>query len=235
MNRWLIVSLIALLPASQVSAQTADEFFETKIRPVLIGTCFQCHGGEKTSSGLRLDRRQHLMSGGERGPAIVPGDAENSLLIHTIRRTHADLSMPPKKPLRESVVTDFQHWIDAGANWPASIAEPAANQGRHWAFRPIGQFDVPQTDAASSAHPIDRFIDARRKELGLTPVAQADRRTLIRRASFDLTGLPPHWQRTQEFIADDRTPSIELRDLHSLRRCVSARDYRNFFTCCFAR
>jgi hypothetical protein len=153
------------------------------------------------------------MSGGDRGPAIIPGDASNSLLIQSVRRTHPDLSMPPKQVLSKSVVADFQHWIDEGAYWPESTVKPPVGAGRHWAFQPIRKAQVPNTGNAAAAHPIDRFIRARRAELGLQTVAPAARRTLIRRASFDLTGLPPDWERTRRFMADQRPEAFaELVD-----------------------
>ncbi len=207
------LAFIGLLPQSQASSTTPREFFETKIRPVLVDSCLKCHGGDKTSSGLRLDGREHFMSGGDRGPAIIPGDASNSLLVQAIRRTHPDLSMPPKQELPERVVADFQQWIDAGAHWPESTVKQATGAGQHWAFRPIRNVEVPKADEASSSHPIDRFVASRQAELGLHAVARADRRTLIRRASFDLTGLPPNWQRTRQFIADQRPEAFaELVD-----------------------
>ena len=208
-----MLAWLSLLPLGQVLAVTPDEFFETKIRPVLVDACFKCHGGDKTASGLRLDGREHLMSGGDRGPAIIPGDANNSLLLQSIQRTHSDLSMPPKKELPASVIADFGRWIDTGAAWPESIAQVDAGRGRHWAFQAIRDVQVPTASDASSLHPIDRFVRARQRELGLQPVARADRRTLIRRASFDLTGLPPDWERTERFIADPRSEAFgELVD-----------------------
>lgn len=208
-----LLAWICLLPLGQVLAITPDEFFETKIRPVLIDSCVKCHGGDKTASGLRLDGREHLISGGDRGPAIIPGDANNSLLFQSMRRTHSDLSMPPNKELPESVTADFGRWIDAGAAWPESIAHVDAGRGRHWAFQAIRDVQVPKASDGSSAHPIDRFVRARQQELGLQPVARADRRTLIRRASIDLTGLPPDWERTEQFIADSRSEALaELVD-----------------------
>jgi hypothetical protein len=204
-----LLAWISLLPLGQLLAMTPDEFFETKIRPVLIDSCFKCHGGDKTASGLRLDGREHLISGGDRGPAVVPGDANNSLLLQSIRQTLPDLTMPPKKDLPDSVIADFRHWIDAGAQWPESTSQVDVGRGLHWAFQPIRDVQVPEASDASSAHPIDRFVRARQQELSLQPVARADRRTLIRRASVDLTGLPPDWERTERFVADPRSEAFQ--------------------------
>jgi hypothetical protein len=210
---FFLLALLGLSLPHSVSAMSPGEFFETKIRPVLADACLKCHGGEKTSGGLRLDAREHLLTGGDRGPAIIPADAANSLLVQAMRRTHPDLAMPPKQKLAQSVIEDFEHWINAGAHWPATTTQTSASSGRHWAFLPVRDIEVPETDVASSAHPIDRFIAARQSELGLHAVERADRRSLIRRASFDLTGLPPRWERTRQFIADDRPEAFaELVD-----------------------
>ncbi|WP_372895678.1 PSD1 and planctomycete cytochrome C domain-containing protein [Stieleria sp.] len=210
---FFLLAFLVVLSQTEVLSMTPDEFFETKIRPVLVESCFKCHGVDKTSNGLRLDRRDHLMTGGERGPAIIPGQADNSLLIQAMRRTHADLAMPPKQPLPIAVVNDFQTWIDAGAAWPESGVDQSADAGRHWAFLPIRDVEVPVVNDAASTHPIDRFIAARQTALGLRSVARADQRTLIRRASFDLTGLPPSWERTVQFSEDQRPEAFaELVD-----------------------
>ncbi len=163
-----LLALVGLSLQQHSTAVSPNEFFETKIRPVLVDACFKCHGGEKTSGGLRLDSREHLMSGGDRGPAIVPADAKNSLLVQAMRRTHPDLAMPPKQELPQSVIQDFQSWINAGADWPATTAPPSASSGRHWAFLPIAKVAVPERHDAGS-HPIDRFIAARQAELGFAP------------------------------------------------------------------
>lgn len=204
-----LAATIALLPMQLVQAVDHDEFFETKIRPVLMESCFKCHGGEKTSSGLRVDGREHLIAGGDRGAAILPGEGSNSLLVQSLRQTHEDLVMPPRKPLPKNVVDDFEAWIDRGAPWPVGAAAKgdAATEGayeRHWAFRPLPAVVVPASDDPSIRHPIDRFIRARQQPLGLRPVARADRRALIRRASFDLTGLPPSWDQTRRFVEDSQ-------------------------------
>ena len=203
------LAFVALLSQGPAWSMSPNEFFETKIRPVLVDSCYKCHGGDKTSSGLRVDAREHLIAGGDRGPAVIPGDASNSLLLQVMQRTHADLAMPPKQELSGEVVADFQRWIEKGATWPESVAPQAESEGSHWAFLPIANVDVPQGDDFRSAHPIDRFIEARQKELGLNPGRRADRRTLIRRASCDLTGLTPSWDRTRRFIADHRPEAFD--------------------------
>ena len=208
-----LLTLLVLLLQSPVWSITPSEHFETKIRPVLVTSCVRCHGGDKTSSGLRLDAREHLMLGGDRGPAIVPGQASNSLLMQMIDRTHADVAMPPQRELSKNVIADFRTWIDQGAHWPEVMSSTAAEEGRHWAFLPIKEVQVPEAVDAGLSHPIDRFIAKRREELGLKAVARADRRALIRRASFDLLGLPPEWKRTRRFINEQHPEAFaELVD-----------------------
>src|SRR5262249_34762751 len=142
-----------------VRADDAETFFETKIRPVLAGTCLKCHGDKKVSHGLRVDSRDALVKGGDSGPAIVPGDADRSLLIQAIRHTHAEIKMPPDKRLPDSVSEDFAAWVKRGAVWPRAANLHA---GKHWAFEPVKQIEPPPDPTAWSEHPIDRFVNAKR-------------------------------------------------------------------------
>lgn len=199
-----IMALTTLWTTSVVLADTTDEFFESRIRPVLFDACLKCHGGEKTSSGLRVDSRELLIKGGDRGPAIVPGDSEQSLLIQSITNAHPDLSMPPNRQLSNEVTRDFVQWIDRGAVWPETVGQAVPVGGRHWAFEPILPVRVPDSADPEITHPIDRFLAVQREELGLRAVVGADRRSLIRRASYDLVGLPPTWERVKRFMQDDR-------------------------------
>ena len=104
------------------SSSESETFFETKIRPVLMDTCFKCHGGKETKRGLRVDSRETLLKGGENGPAIVPGDPDKSLLIQVIRRAHDEIKMAPKKKLPPETVADFVAWVNQGAEWPQTLA-----------------------------------------------------------------------------------------------------------------
>ncbi|MDH3584680.1 MAG: DUF1549 domain-containing protein, partial [Phycisphaerae bacterium] len=187
--------------ASEKAASNAATHFELKIRPVLMGTCFKCHGGEKINHKLRVDSRDSLIKGGESGAAIVPGKPDQSLLIRAIGYHDQDLQMPPKKKLSQRVVADFARWVRDGATWPASLVndKPPA---RHWSFQPIAEV-VPREDAWSS-HPVDGFVRAKQKSRQIEPGRFADKRTLIRRASFDLVGLPPSPDEVEAFIHDDR-------------------------------
>jgi hypothetical protein len=188
-------------PAGPADAET---FFETRIRPVLAGTCFKCHGGEKVSGSLRLDSRPALLKGGERGPAVVPGAAEKSRLIRAMRHVAGDeLRMPPGKKLPDATIADFVIWIDHGAVWPRkqwSSAKPL--RSKHWAFQPPRTGEPPPDRSGWSENPIDRFITAGWREQGLGPVEPCDRRTLLRRVTFDLIGLPPTVAEMDAFLAD---------------------------------
>lgn len=188
-----------------------DALFENQIRPVLLEKCFGCHGGNKVSGALTIDSRESLMTGGDSGAAIVPGTPEDSLLFKAISR-HEDVSpMPPEKKeaLRPEQIAAFEQWIRGGAEWPASTEKFEAT--RHWAFQPIRNLDAPQvTDVEWSKNSIDPFIRARQETAGVKAAPLAGKKTLIRRATFDLTGLPP----TPEEVADfeqDNTPDAYAR------------------------
>jgi hypothetical protein len=201
--RWIIISLLLLSAAHGALADDADMFFELKIRPVLAGVCLKCHGGAKTSNGLRIDSREALLKGGDTGPAIVPGDPEKSLLIKAIRQSDT-LKMPPDAPLPEGTVAEFATWIKGGARWPAQysvLSTPHAE--KHWAFQAVKRVSPPVDATSWSANPIDCFIAAKRQAAGLTPVALTDKRTLIRRVTIDLVGLPPAPEEVEAFLEDD--------------------------------
>lgn len=212
MPRWTIVAagLLGFAVASARAGEDAGTFFETKVRPVLATACVKCHGPDKASGGLRLDSRAALVEGGDSGPAIVPGDAEGSLLVQAVRHADDALKMPPKESLPAGVVADLAAWVDSGAFWPAPVASEGTIAGeRHWAFGPL-RSDVPPEDPEGwAAGPIDRFLAARHRERGLRRVGPADRRTLIRRATFDLIGLPPEPERVEAFAADERPDAFE--------------------------
>jgi len=207
------------------ATEAEDQFFETKIRPILAGTCFQCHGGKKTSGGLRVDSREALLKGGESGEAIVPGNPETSLVVQAIGYTHESLKMPPDKQLSKDVLVDFTRWIQEGAPWPAKALKEGDKgsfaSSRHWAFEPIKSIDPPLDETGWSENPIDRFIAARQSKAGISPVAQADKRILIRRLSFDLTGLPPTSEEIDEYLADDSP----LADTRLVERLLASPHY----------
>lgn len=189
------------------------EFFEKKIRPVLVEKCYSCHSAQapKLKANLRLDTREGLLKGGDMGPALKPGDPEGSLLIRAIRYKDEDLRMPPKERLPKPVVADFEEWVRRGAPDPRAGGAPAAAKASdpksaaraHWAFQPIADPALPAVRRADWVRtPVDRFILAGLEEKGLAPSPEADRRTLLRRLSYDLTGLPPSPEDVEAFVRD---------------------------------
>ncbi|MGH7870521.1 MAG: DUF1549 domain-containing protein, partial [Candidatus Dormibacteraceae bacterium] len=184
-------------------------FFETRVRPVLADNCYKCHSqnAEKVKGGLLLDSRESLLKGGDTGPAIVPGDPERSLLIKAIRYTDPDLQMPPKdKKLDDAKIADLVAWVKMGAPDPRTGPVPLARDTAktHWAWQPLSHPVVPQVkDASWPKTPIDNFILAKLEEKNLKPNPPADKRTLIRRATFDLIGLPPTPQEVDDFLEDN--------------------------------
>ncbi len=206
------VSFAADAPSPAVSAKSEAEFFEARIRPVLIANCLSCHGPDKQKAGLRVDSREAILKGGETGPAVVPGKPKESLLVDAVHG-QGDLKMPPKKTLPPQVVADLERWIESGAVWPKTVgsaADPRAEAWkRHWAFQKIADPTLPEVkDRAWPRSSVDHFILAKLEEKGLAPSPQADRLTLIRRASFDLIGLPPTPEDVQAF-QNDPAPTNE--------------------------
>jgi len=189
------------------------EFFETRIRPVLANNCFACHTSSQMG-GLQLDSRESLLKGGKSGPAIVPGKPEVSLLVRAVNQTDERLKMPLGGRLKDQEIADLATWVKMGAPWPVmkKAAQPApqatayaitAEQKAFWSFQPIHEPALPEVkDTSWVKSPIDRFILARLEAQGLKPVKAADKRTLIRRASFDLTGLPPTPGEVEAFLND---------------------------------
>ena len=192
----------------------AVEFFEKKVRPVLVGNCYTCHSASTNAKGgLRVDDRNGLIQGGNGGAAVVPGDPENSLLIKAVSQLDEELKMPPKKRLSAQQVADLTQWIKDGAAWPSvDQAAPASYMPRtkyerlrreHWSWQPLREASLPAVrDRSWPRGVIDRFILARLEEQGLRPARDADKRTLIRRVTFDLTGLPPTIEHQSAFLGD---------------------------------
>ena len=194
------------------------EFYEKKIRPVFVEHCHQCHAADSKilRGGLQVDSRMALMEGGDSGPAIVPGDPDESLLIQALR--YESYEMPPKQKLADDVIADFVKWIEMGA--PAPTGEAIANAGQEgmtiesgrefWAFQPPKSHPVPDAEPADWPRcDIDRFVLAKQNEAGLGPGPDADKRTLLRRVTYDLIGLPPTPQELADFLADDSPEAFE--------------------------
>lgn len=198
--------------AEERAAPTKEQldFFETKIRPVLVEHCYKCHAAEAKNieGGLRLDHREGLIKGGTRGAAIVPGQPEKSLLLKALK--YNGLEMPPKGKLAESVIGDFDTWITMGVPDPRKSDDVHKARtidievGRKfWAFQPVADPAAPAVrSAAWPSDSIDRFILAKLEAKGLKPVADADRYTWLRRVTFDLTGQPPTTKEIDDFIRD---------------------------------
>jgi len=206
--------LIALIGCRALAGDPTPaqlQFFESRVRPVLADNCYKCHSqkSEKIKGGLLVDSREGLLKGGENGPAVVPGDPEHSLLIKAIRYSDPDLQMPPKgKKLPDTVVEDLVAWVKMGAPDPRTVsATPPARKDSattHWAWQPLVKPAVPQPNDTSWAKtPVDNFILAKLEERNLKPNPPADKRTLIRRATFDLIGLPPTPEEIDDFLKDE--------------------------------
>jgi hypothetical protein len=183
------------------------EFFEAKVRPVLVAHCLECHGPAKQKGGLRLDSAGAMMKGGSGGPAVVPGDSENSPLVEAIGH-EGDVRMPPKGKMKDDEVGALTEWVRRGAIWPsepAALEAPRVAPSREfWAFRPIADPAPPAVgDESWVKSPVDRFVLAQLEARGRKGSSPADRRTIIRRLSFDLTGLPPTPEEVAAFLADE--------------------------------
>jgi len=187
------------------------EFFEKKIRPILVDHCYKCHAADSEKGpkgGLLLDTREGLFKGGDTGPAIVQGDGEKSLLIKAVRYTDENLQMPPKnRKLSDEQVADLEAWVKMGAPDPRTGQPSTLNHlpstKTHWAFQPIKDPPVPAVkNKRWVQNPIDAFVLAKLEAKGMSPSRQADKRALIRRASYDLTGLPPTPEEAADFLAD---------------------------------
>ncbi len=209
--------IIASLGADSAQADDGElDFFESQVRPTLVDKCSGCHGPAKQEGGLRVDLLETLLTGGDSGPAVEPGDAANSLLAMAIR--HEDgYEMPPKEVLSPQAIQALEHWINIGAPWPKSresltiSTTRAADQAKnHWAFLPVEQPAVPRLavlpeasdEEAWNRNPVDAFILEKLHAQSLTPSPRADRRSLIRRLSYSLTGLPPSPEDVEQFIED---------------------------------
>jgi len=209
--------------ATVVADESAElEFFETRIRPVLVQHCYECHSAasDPAEGEFRLDWSEGLLAGGESGEAIVPGQASESLLISALR--HESIEMPPDEKLDDSIIADFVRWIDQGAFDPRDEAPSAAaanelaweaklaERRQWWSLLPVERPKVPEVrDTEWSTHEVDRFILAKLEKKELCPAPQAERSTLIRRLSFALTGLPPTVEELQNFLADDSSEAWE--------------------------
>jgi cytochrome c553 len=210
MNRILPI-LILLATSGVVSGQQTIDF-ETAVRPILQKHCSECHGAKTQKSGLRLDARHGFIKGGDSGPVFVAGKSTESELVRRIVSTSADDKMPPEGPaLTSEEIMLIQRWIDAGAEWSETDYDREAAidpRLRHWSFQPLQPVVVPdvserETVPGRQLNEIDRFVMAKLQEHELSFSAPADRRTLIRRATLDMTGLPATPDRITQFVNDN--------------------------------
>lgn len=213
------------LSATQATEPTTDddgiEYFETHIRPLLVKRCYACHSEQSDSKegGLYLDTQEGWSTGGERGPALIPGDVAASLLVRAIRYDEPDLEMPPDQRLPQYAIERLEHWVRIGAPDPrdgqagavTSTAPHDPVAGReHWAFRSLSQLNPPEVLGKNwPRSSFDRFVLAKIEEADLQPVPDANRRTLIRRLYFQLVGLPPTVQQITRFLEDARPDAYE--------------------------
>jgi hypothetical protein len=206
---WLVPAVLAFVSTAR-GQDSGTDFFEKKVRPVLVQNCYGCHShqAKKQRGGLYLDSKTALRKGGDSGPAVVPGKPGESLLLKAVHYEMEDLKMPPKGKLPAVVIADLERWVAMGAPDPRD--NHAKGKGidfaaarRHWAYQPIQRPALPTVrNQAWATSPIDRFILARLDAAGLSPSPQADRRTLIRRAYYDLIGLPPTAEEVTAFVKD---------------------------------
>ena len=227
-----LASSVLLLSATTALAED-HALFESKVRPVLVEHCYECHSGEKTKGGLALDTKQGWQKGGDSGPAITPGKPDDSLLIQAVRYHDEHLAMPPQKKggkLPEEDIAALTEWVRQGAPDPrvaeAKIAGMKAEEAKTWwAFQPLPKVASASAEESSlelklKPLSIDSFIDAKLAEAKLTPAPPADPRTLIRRITYDLTGLPPSPEEVEAFVRESTSGSSFVIPHSSLQRLI---------------
>ena len=232
MNRFLTFTALFGLSSSAATAQApvpvdhatkmaaSQQLFKDSVREVLVKNCLECHGGSKTKSGLNIALRESLLKGGDRGDTAIPGKAKESKLIDFVTRTD-ELHMPPKGQLSKEAIAALTKWIDLGAAYdkplvdsPVSVVKKPMvvtdKDKQYWAYRALQKVEPPAVKAIDwSRNPIDRFILAKLESAKIVPAADADKRTLLRRVTFDVTGLPPTVEEVEAFVADGSSNAYE--------------------------
>ncbi len=217
---WMVLGALPAVASAQADMSAKVDFFERKIRPILVDNCYNCHSANTNSKGgLRVDDRGGLTVGGNSGPAVVPGHPEKSLLLKAVRHVGASVKMPPKKKITDEEIADLAVWIKDGAAWPQdqlpkSVGKSAAHYAKlkkeHWAWQPLQNPQAPAVKNPNWAKSdVDRFLLAKLEEKGLKPAPDADRPQLLRRITFDLTGLPPTVAELDNFLKDTSPKAFE--------------------------
>lgn len=212
---WMVAGWLGSGPLLKAQDKAGVEFFDSRVRPIFEKRCFKCHSESagKAKGGLELDWKGGWEKGGDSGPAVVPGQPEKSLLIKAVRYQDQDLQMPPKgEKLSDSEIASLTEWVKRGAPDPrtAKTSGAGSKSKEHWAFQPVKDSAVPRVqESAWVANPLDAFVLSKLEENGLKHAAPADRRALIRRAYFDLIGLPPTAEETEAFVADTAPNAFE--------------------------
>lgn len=198
-------------PNANTGTPVASSLFATKIRPIFAARCYPCHGPNLQQNGLRLDSLAAALKGSESGPVIVPGDSEKSRMVRRLLALERPQMPYGGPPLGEDEIKLIRDWIDSGAPGPDSTDPVAAGKPvKHWAYiKPVRPAPPKVQDAAWCRNPIDNFVLARLEREGLKPSPQADKETLIRRVSLDLTGLPPTPEEVDAFVADKNPDAYE--------------------------
>jgi mono/diheme cytochrome c family protein len=218
-NIFLILLAISVARAAAAPPTTDQvELFESQIRPIFAEHCYQCHSdkAEKLKGELRLDSPASILKGGKSGAVIVPSQPDASLLIRAVRYTDAHVKMPPKgKRLAEGEVAALESWVQIGAplpsaTGPARLTDIARARATHWAFQAVDKPSLPAVQETNWARtPVDNFVLAMLEKKGLTPAPAADRRALIRRVTYDLTGLPPMPEQVEDFVRDSKPDAYQ--------------------------
>jgi cytochrome c553 len=213
-----------LAGAAEKADDEGHKFFENKVRPILVKHCYECHGPDTQEAKLRFDSWEAIQRGGEGGAVILPGEPERSLLVAAISHKNPELKMPPEKKLSDVEIADLTAWIKRGAPHPERSGDRPAptpkfdlEQARQfWSFRPLAKYAPPTNrDAAWPASPLDNFILHELEAKNLRPAKPADKATWLRRATFDLTGLPPTPEELATF-SQDSSPDAEARVIDRL-------------------
>lgn len=229
---WLMIIVTVSLQAAEPTREQI-EFFENEIRPLLVKHCYECHSDEKKLEGeLRVNGRAALLHGGASGPAVVPGRPKESLMIEAVQ--YRSLEMPPNGKLPQSDIDKLVRWVEMGLPWPKEETADATgarasksfsisdDQRTHWAFQPIENPPLPVAKEADwNRNPIDQFLSSRWQVEGIPPNELADRGTLLRRVTYDLTGLPPTVEELHQFLSDESPSAWE----HVVNRLLASPHY----------